>query len=182
MIIDRNGRRTINTHYGRRKLHYPIKLSYKVDGFNINNKSVLEAILSQNGGFAYMVNGFEIDFEKKTLNFLISTIGLKGILLSTAFLIKKGVGRKFLLDELDLEAQDLVNDTIIEIPKNPDVTIDFDELNKTRAENGKLGEKYIIENFKQYFGENVEDLYHTSEYYPTSPYDIEYSVNGIKNM
>ena len=179
-ITNRDGKKTKNTHFGRKKLHYPITLNYKTDGFNIDNKAVLNAILNQNGGFAYVVNGFEVDIEKRKLNFLISMIGLKGVLLSSAFMIKKGVGKKLLLDELDFEAQDIVNDVIIEIPREIQDTVEFNQLNKIKVENGKLGEEYIVKNFKKYFGEDVEEIYHTSKYYPTSPYDIEYTKNGTK--
>ena len=68
-IKDRKGDIVDNTHIGRQKLHYPISLFYKSDVFNIDNKIVLDKILKVNGGFAYVVNGFDIDTETNILNF-----------------------------------------------------------------------------------------------------------------
>ena len=37
VIKNRQGEEVLNTHFGRQKLHYPISLSYKRDGFNIHS-------------------------------------------------------------------------------------------------------------------------------------------------
>lgn len=178
-----DGTMGVNTHLGRQKLHYPITLVYKTDGFDIDNKDVLDCILSQNGEFAYVVRGFECDTETKSLNFLTSLIGMKGILLSNVFRIQKGVGKKLLVDEIDLEAQDVYSDSGMLFStkeQGSNSNPDFDKLNQAKVENGVLGENFVYENIKKLIGEYVEDVYHTSKFYPTSPYDIEYTENGVK--
>ena len=172
-----------NTHLGRKKLHYPQTFKYKTDGLNIDNHSVLEEILKQNGGFAYIVRGFECDLEDKSLNFITSIVGLEGIFLSSVFKKQKGVGKKLLLKEINIAAQDLPHMDIAYLidteQRNSSGCIDFDKINKSRIENGKRGEeiifKYISENFK-----GATDIYHTSIDFPTSPYDIELYLDGVK--
>ena len=84
-IIKRDGTRDRNTHLGRMKLHYPITLKFKSDGYNVDNKDVLDCILSQNGGFAFVVRGFEYSLEHSTLNFITTMVGPENILLSNVF-------------------------------------------------------------------------------------------------
>jgi len=170
-----------NTHLGRKQLHYQVSLKHLTDGFNIDNKKVLDSILQQNGGFAYVVRGFEYDSGDKSLNFITSMIGVQNTRLSAVFLRKKGVGKKLIVKEID---PDLVQDDYppelvalmetLQVNEKKENLTQFDVLNKTRVENGKLGEeiiiKYLMENF-----EDISDLYHTSKDYPTSPYDIEYT-------
>ena len=178
------GKMVKNTHLGRKKLHYPQTLIYKTDGFNINNKQVLDKILDINGGFAYIVRGFECDTEERSLNFITSLVGLKGIFLSSVFKKQKGVGKKLLLEEINIDAQDLPNGDIAYLinPENKSYSSAsdmFEAINKSKVENGKLGEALIL----KYLGENISnitDVYHTSKDFPTSPYDIEYIQNGIK--
>ena len=185
IIKRRDGSLGPNTHLGRLKLHYPSKIKYDRDGFNINNKDVLNSILEQNGGFAYIVRGFEIDLQTRTLNFVISLIGLKGIFLSSVFKIAKGIGKKLLLDEINLEAQDLASDSMVIIAtnslNNESSERDFDtfreNLRKTQVENGNLGENYIFDHLAEFVDTEIFDPYHTSKHYPTSPYDIEYVDN-----
>lgn len=184
-IKNRKGKMVTNTHLGRLKLHYPTSLKHESDGFNINNLQVLNSILKQNGGFAYVVRGFDCDTEKKSINFITTIIGMKGIFLSSVFKKQKGVGKKLLLKEIDLDAidftaQDIYGDsTSIVLDRRTDGTdLDiFEKANKTKIENGKIGESIILEKLQR---DGVTDVYHTSAYYPTSPYDIEYYENGIK--
>lgn len=186
MIKNRKGKMVQNTHYGRMKLHYPQNFLFKSDGLNIDNKSVLDAILQQNGNFAYVVRMFEYDLENKTLNFITTIIGLKGIFLSNVFKKQKGVGKKLLLKELNLEeidfqAQDIDGDSTSVIMDRKREIADlsvFDKANKTKVENGKIGEKIILEQLSE--NKNATDIYHTSNDFSTSPYDIEYYENGVK--
>lgn len=183
IIKNKHGKMVKNTHLGRQKLHYPIGLRYKGQGIDVDNNAVLDAILTQNGGFAFVVRGFECDTEQGSLNFLTSLIGLKGTFLSNVFKIKKGVGKKLLIDEINLEAQDISSDSMVLISHKNIAKFknaDFDELSKTKAENGKLGEEYAFKHIKEIINEYVTDVLHVSEVYPTSPYDIEYVENGIK--
>ena len=142
-ITKRDGTIGRNTHLGRLKFHNPSKIRYNQDGYNIYNKGVLQAILEQNHGFAYVVRGFEIDIETRTLNIITSLIGLKGIFLSSVF--KKKLNK---LSQVDLTF-------------------------------------FLFGDF--FFGESImktsllyeiNDLYHTSKDFPTSPYDIEYTDNN----
>ena len=109
IIKNSKGEKVFNKHLGRQKLHYPISVVYKADGFNIDNKLVLENILTINGGFAYVVNGFDIDAETDTLNFRTTMVGLEGVLLSNVFKIQKGVGKKLLVDKISYDNSELVS-------------------------------------------------------------------------
>lgn len=184
-IINREGKKVLNTHNGRLMLRYPTTFKYIQDGFNVDNKQVLDDITNQNGGFAIVVRGFEVNTKTKSLNILTSMIGIKDVvLLSNVFKRQKGVGKKLLLDELDIQEvpTDLSKDEIIALAKHKQISGEdyFDNLNKIRARNGKVGEEYVIEHIKEILCPNAEDIYHTSADYPTSPYDIEYTDNGIK--
>lgn len=174
-----NGAKTINTHFGRIKLHYPITLKFKADGYNIDNQDVLKCIMNQNGGFAFVVRGFEYYQDTKTLNFITSLIGPNGIPLSTVFRRQKGVGKKLMIDPNKV----VDNDYIVIIEPNSDnqsaANVSYELINKARSENGRLGEEFIYELLKDKLSEDNE-LYHTSLDYPQSPYDIEYVENGEK--
>ena len=178
------GKMVKNTHLGRKKLHYPQTLVHKTDGFNIDNKKVLDKILDVNGGFAYIVRGFECDTDNKSLNFITSLVGLKGIFLSSVFKKQKGVGKKLLLEEINIDAQDLPEGDIAYLVNSENKSYSsasdmFEAINKSKVENGKLGEELIL----KYLEENmpsITDVYHTSKDFPTSSYDIEFIQNGIK--
>ncbi len=184
-IKNRHGKIVKNTHLGRQKFHYPISLRYSGYGLNIDNSKILDKILDVNGGFAFIVRGFEIDTNDKSINIITSLIGLKGTFLSNVFRIKKGVGKKLLVDEINLEAQDITSDSYVLISKKNSskfIEMNFDELSKTRAENGRLGEEYTYNHIKELINQNMEDVYHVSKDFPTSPYDIEYMLNGEKHF
>lgn len=183
MIINKKGKRVQNTHLGRQKIHYPISLYFKSYEFNVDNTNVLNTILEQNGGFAFVVRGFECDTDNKSINFITSIIGLKGLLLSNVFKKQKGVGKKLLIDEINLEAQDIIVDDCVLVSgdyKGATHNTNFDQINKSRVENGKIGEKFVYEHILELINNYAEDILHTSMEYPTSPYDIEYTENGVK--
>ena len=177
IITRADGSRGINTHFGRVKLHYPISMKYKADGYKIDNRNVLDTILNQNGNFAFVVRGFECNENDKTINFITSLIGPEGIPLSTVFRRAKGVGKKLMIDPDKV----IDNDYVVIVEKNPESNsnISYELVNKSRAENGKLGEEFIFEVLKKELSNSVE-LYHTSIDYPQSPYDMEYVLNGKK--
>lgn len=170
---------TNNVHYGRLKLHYPISLKHESDGFKINNEKVLNDIIKQNGGFAFVVRGFEYIQSSKTLNFITSFVGPVGIPLSTIFRRAKGVGKKLMIDPNKV----VDNDYIVLVEQNPDLNVanvSYELINKSRVENGKLGEQFVFDLLaKKLLEEN--ELYHTSSDFPQSPYDIEYIENGEKH-
>lgn len=178
-ITKLDGSKGINTHLGRIKLHYPITFSFKTDGYNIDNQAVLNAIIKQNGGFAYVVRGFEYYEDSKTLNFITSLIGPEGIPLSTVFRRKKGVGQKLMIDPDKV----VENDYVVVVEQNPEIAgaanVSYELINKSRAENGKIGEQFVYDLLLEKLTEENE-LYHTSLDFPQSPYDIEYIENGEK--
>lgn len=179
VITKLNGSKVNNTHLGRIKLHYPITFSFKADGYNIDNKAVLNSIMEQNGGFAFVVRGFEYYQDTKTLNFITSLIGPNGIPLSTVFRRKKGVGKKLIIDPNKV----VDNDYVVVVGQNPDIqestTITYELINKSRLENGRLGEEFIYKLLREKLDDDNE-LYHTSLDFPQSPYDMEYIVDGEK--
>ena len=180
IIINKKGKPVPNTHLGRQKLHYPISLHFNAYGYNIDNTKVLNAILDQNGGFAFVVRGFECDTKNKSINFITSLIGL---LLSNVFKKQKGVGKKLLINEINLEAQDIILDDDVLIStdyETPTHNTNFDQINKSRIINGKLGEQFVFKHILELINVYIKDIVHTSIEYPTSPYDIEYTENGIK--
>ena len=178
-IINKKGKKVTNTHLGRQKLHYPISLHYNSLGYNVDNTKVLNAILEQNGGFAFVVRGFEYYQDTQTLNFITSLIGPNGIPLSTVFRRQKGVGKKLMIDPNKV----VDNDYVVVVEQNSDIqgstNVSYELINKSRSENGKLGEEFIYELLKEKLTEDNE-LYHTSLDFPQSPYDMEYIENGEK--
>lgn len=166
-----------NIHFGRLKLHYPISLKYKADGFNIDNKKVLDEIMEANGGFAFVVRGFEYSQNEKTLNIITSLIGPENVPLSTVFRRKKGVGKKLMIDPKKV----LERDYIYTQGEQSDYILDalLEKRNKTSKENGDLGEEKVMEILSKELSDENE-LYHTSKDYPFSPYDIEYIKDGKK--
>lgn len=187
VIVKRDGTLARNTHFGRLKLHYPTSLRYRGDGFNIDNKAVLEKILEANGGFAFIVRGFEVDTDKQTLNFVTSMVGIKGVHLSMVFQRQKGVGKKLLLEEshgnvstnkiLTLEDELLVQDDYQSVSDDTD----FELLRQIQAKNGSKGEEYVLNNLEKIVGGKCREVFHTSAEFKKSPYDIEYiDEAGIK--
>lgn len=166
-----------NIHFGRLKLHYPISLKYKADGFNIDNKKILNKIMKANGGFAFVVRGFEYNINEKTLNIITSLIGPENVPLSTVFRRKKGVGKKLIIDPEKVLERDYIY--IAEEQEEYILNPSFEKRNKTSKENGDLGEEKVMELLSKELSDENE-LYHTSEDYPLSPYDIEYIKDGKK--
>ena len=178
--IGRDGEIGQNPHYMREKLHYPKTFSYKLDGYNIDNKVVLNKILKKNGGFAYIVKGFDYDTKKKILNFQTMVVGPMNILLSKVFKIQKGVGSKLLIDNYNIEGSRFLLEANEHLsPENSkSFAENLEKINKSKLDNGALGEKYVYENITEIFGNKLRDSIHTSQIYPAAPYDIEFILNG----
>jgi len=178
-ICKQDGTKTRNTHLGRIKLHYPITFLFKSDGFNIDNQKVLNDIMKQNGGFAYVVRGFEYNDDTKELNFITSLIGPKGIYLSLVFRRKKGVGKKLMIDPAKVSD----NDYVVVLEQSPktieNTNSSYEIVNKSRIENGELGEDFVYQLLVKELSNDC-DLYHTSLDFPQSPYDMEYVADGKK--
>lgn len=173
-----NASSNVNTHLGRLMIHYPISFHYRKDGFNINNKKILEKIMETNGNYAFVVKGFIYNTEAKTLNFLITLVGPNGILQTSVFKEGKGVGIKLKVsDSLSYEENAIV--TCKQNLATGQTDIEIEQVNKVRSKNGLKGEKFIYEVLKEKLLEDY-DLFHTSLEYKYSPYDIEYIENGVK--
>ena len=173
-----NASHNSNTHLGRLMIHYPISFDYRKDGFNINNRLILDKIMEENGDYAFVVNGFVYYPEIHTLNFLVKLVGPRGILLTSVFKEGKGVGQKLKIDDSFLYE----NNIIVTCKRNL-VTgkedIEIEEVNRTRSSNGLKGEEFVYELLKSKLLED-NDLFHTSKTYKFSPYDIEYIKDGVK--
>lgn len=179
-IVQRNGEMTENTHLGRQKLHYPISLAHISDGYNIDNKKVLDKIIDVNGGFAYVVNGFDFDTDTKILNFKTTMIGPEGVLLSNVFKRKKGVGVKLLVDGIGLESSnlDLTQNNILTKEENRTFISTLEKIQKSSRSNGLIGEEFVYNNIEKIIDMKPEEKRHISKLYPLSPYDIECKING----
>lgn len=179
-ILQRNGEKVANTHLGRQKLHYPISLAHISDRYIIDNKKVLDKILEINGGFAYVVNGFDIDTDTKILNFRTTMIGPKGVLLSNVFKRKKGVGVKLLLDDTSIVNLCLPSNKKNILTKEEDYAFisRLERIQESSRSNGLMGEEYVYDNLERIIGEKPDKKRHISKLYPLSPYDIECKVNG----
>lgn len=181
-ITQRTGKTIKNPHFGRQKLHYPISFAHISDGFNIDNKQVLNKILEVNGGFAYVVNGFDYDTDQNTLNFKTTMIGPEGVLLSNVFRRKKGVGVKLLVDGVSLDKSKVVYTTEYDLTdeeKNKFVETLIKIQNSSRS-NGKKGEEFVFNNLDKILKKEPTEKLHISEKYPQSPYDIECVLDGEK--
>ena len=182
VIINREGAAVANTHKGRQKLHYQKTLAYTSDGYNIDNNKVLNRIIEVNGGFAYVVNGFEVDTENKSLNFRTTMIGLEGVLLSNVFISKKGVGKKLLVDGtlLQMGIPHISKGVISKEEKNKFFET-LEKIQESSRANGRNGEEYVINNIKKILKkESIKEIRHVSNDYPQSPYDIECVVDDKK--
>lgn len=180
IITKRDGKITENTHLGRQKLHYPMSLIYLSDGYNINNADVLNKILKINGGFAYVVNGFDFDTDTKILNFNTTMVGPEGVLLSNVFIRKKGVGVKLLIDGDAIANSDLISaqTNVLSEEESSNFIKTLEKIEMSRRKSGKIGEEYVYDNIEKIFGWKIERKSHISKIYPQSPYDIECDVNG----
>lgn len=181
-IVQRDGVPAINTHLGRQKLHYPIAFAHILDGYDIDNRKVLDKILEVNGGFAYAVDGFDYDTETNILNFRTTIIGIEGVLLSNVFKRKKGVGLKLLVDGISMDQPSLVSTTKKFLTKEENKIFyeTLDKIQESSHSNGRIGEEYVYNNIKKILGAEPEEKTYISKKYPQSPFDIECIVNGEK--
>ncbi len=179
-IIKRNGKHSENTHYGRKKLHYPLSFAHVTDGFNINNKAVLNKILEVNGGFAFVVRGFDVDTATNTLNFKTIMVGPQGVPLSNVFKRKKGVGIKLLVDNPSQDESFVISTKNLSKEENAAFVDTLQKIQETSRKNGFEGEKYVFDHLDDFFDSKPVEKEHISQKFPASPYDIECIVNGEK--
>lgn len=182
-IIKRDGEIGVNTHYGRQRLCYPIGLNHQTDDYNIDNDKVLKQIIEVNGGFAYVVNGFDVNAEDGTLNFRTTMVGLKGVFLSNVFKRKKGIGLKLNINGVNFDENyfSRIKESILSSTESKDFYKTLEKIESSRRANGMKGEEYVFDNIEKILRfKGVESLIHISKKYPQSPYDIECSVEGVK--
>lgn len=168
-----------NTHKGRLKLHYQKSMYYKDNNFNIDNKKILETIFVQNGGFAFIVRGFEYNTMQNSLNFIVSSIGPGGMPLSAVFSRKKGVGKKYVHFDYNPDTINYLIATMNPSFLEENGIASIKKANETKDKNGKLGEKIVLDYLKKEYSD-IKDLYHVSKEHPLSPYDIEYTLGDTK--
>lgn len=157
--------------FGRIKLHYPKSLSF--NELNIDNKSIMELVSRAMNDYAFVVDGFEFDFDDGFLNFIVSIVGYKQIPYSKVFRNVKGTAEKF--TKVFRKNQDCYDAEIVALKK-------------------KYGEKVEPTNFQEYMDKAIlEALDKTKKYliskgasnvillfekYPYSIFDIQYTING----
>ena len=179
-ITKRDGAISKNTHLGRQKLHYPLSFAHITDGYNIDNEKVLKRILKVNGGFAFVVRGFDINTTTNTLNFRTIMVGPEGVPLSNVFRRKKGVGVKLLVDYTKLDNAFVASTKDLSEEENDAFIATLNKIQETSRRNGLIGEEYVFDNLERFLDDIPEEKEHISKRYPRSPYDIECVVNGKK--
>lgn len=181
-IIKRDGTRGRNTHLGRQRLTYPVSLNYQLDDYNIDNAKILEKIIEVNGGFAYVVNGFDVNIETQTLNFRTTMVGIKGVFLSNVFKRGKGVGVKLNVNGINFDEElfsKRKESVLSEIESNTFYSL-LEKIQDSSRKNGIIGEEFVYNNLNMIIGSNAESPCHVSKNYPQSPYDIECYIEGKK--
>ena len=182
-ITKRNGEIGINTHKGRQRLCYPTGLHYQAAGYNIDNGKILNKIIEVNGGFAYVVNGFDVNTENGTLNFRTTMVGLNGVFLSNVFKRAKGVGVKLNVNGINFDENSYSKrkESILSKTESNTFYTTLKKIESASRANGIKGEEYVFENLGKILKlSNIKFPVHVSKKYPQSPYDIECSVEGIK--
>lgn len=159
--------------YGRIKLHYPISL--KSLDLNISNREVIKNVSQAVNDYAFLINGFEFDFEDFSLNFDLTIVGYNGIPYSKVFINNKGTGskftKKFTREELSYDSEIIAMRQLFKT--NIDVE-NFDEFYK-------IGKEKAISKIKEYINKiNGTNFSLISDLYPYSIYDFSYILDGVK--
>ena len=163
--IDKN-----RAQFGRIKLHYPLNLIN--DEFNINNRKVINKISEYFHGYAFLVEGFEYNFEDDSLNFVVLLIGYNNIPYSKVFINNKGVGSKY--NKAIKNYFDVYDTEIISLRKKFGYDISVESFPQY-IEKGKSEAKEIVKKHLLNVGfEKIEDA---SEDYPYSLYDFRIKSN-----
>lgn len=158
--------------FGRIKLHYPIGLKY--DDLKIDNKKVLQLISGYLNDYAFVVNGFEYDFDDNYLNFVVTIVGYNKIPYSRVFVNTKGTGSKF--SKVNSENEDCYDLEIISLKQmygddaNAGTFASYMEKARQRAF------ELVINSLKDNGAENIAII---SNEYSYSSFDIQYSKNGV---
>ncbi len=161
--------------YGRIKLHYPLTFSYSDYEHEIDNREVVLAIKKQIGGYAYIVNSFELYFDRARIDIDATIIGEDEIPYSKVFVDQKGVGNKF--NKLFSEQSDSYDYEIMAVKRYVNKSItpkEYVEMLPSLEEKAtKIAEEYLLSKGHQ----NINNVLSK---YPYSPVDMEYYLNGLK--
>lgn len=167
-----------NFHFGRQKVHYPPSLNFSDSDIDINNRKVITAISKSLCDYAFIVEAFEYDSERKNLNFNVIIVGENGIPYSKIFLNKRGVGNKF--SSVFNEFADTYDSEILSLREHlgyenvsPENYMEIVNQNKSVAVEKICSELNSL-GFKK-----ARKL---TEEYPYSLYDVEYIDRGKKKF
>lgn len=157
--------------YGRIKLHYPMGLKY--DALGIDNKKVMQTISDKLNNYAFLVNGFEYDFEEDSLDFVVTIVGYKNIPYSKVFRNTKGTGEKY--TKAFRKTEDCYDFEIVALKKrygdevNPENFQEF--MDRARAQALAVVENKLMR-------DGAENIVTLCEQYPYSLFDIQYKINN----
>lgn len=160
------------TQFGRIKLHYPISL--KFEELNIDNRKVLQSISEALNEYAFIVNGFEYDFDDNSLNFIATIVGYNGIPYSRVFINTKGMGSKF--TKIASENEDSYDLEIVRLRQ-----LYGDEASiETFSSDMEKARMRGIERVTDFLKKNgAADIKIISNVYSYSVFDIQYFLNGV---
>lgn len=165
-----------NIHYGRQKIHYPSSLTYEDNHITINNKQVLRAVSEHLHNYAFLVEAFEYDTERCTLNFDATIVGEQNIPYSKVFINRRGVGNKF--TSHFTEVSDIYDAEIISLrEKHGYDAVTPENFNEIIAANITIAHSLAVDHLISFGAENIRVL---KEEYPYALYDIQYTKNGIR--
>ncbi len=155
--------------FGRIKLHYP--LSVKYEPLNIDNRAVINAISEILHGYAFIIEAFEYDFDRKTLNFKALVVGYYNIPYSKIFINNKGVGNKY--NTAVKNYFDFYDTEIIALRKKYGEIVSTDNF----IEYIEYGIKISKDIVKDYLGrKEAKEIRDISKDYPYSLFDFQFLV------
>lgn len=161
--------------YGRIKLHYPLTFSYSDYEHEIDNRDIVLAIKKQIGGYAYIVNSFELYFNSARIDIDATIIGEDEIPYSKVFVDQKGVGNKF--NKLFSEQSDSYDYEIMAVKRYVSDCItpkDYTEMLSSFEETStKIAEQYLM-------SKGYQNINNILSKYPYSPVDMECYLNNMK--
>lgn len=157
--------------FGRIKLHYPNSLKYSP--LEIDNRAVIFAVSKHLFDFAFIVDGFEFDFEDESLNFIVTIVGYNQIPYSKVFINSKGTGEKY--TKAFKRTEDCYDSEIVILKKqyNKNVTPDsFQEcMDKANAHAVEIIKEYLV-------SKGATNVISLCDIYPYSLFDLKYECNG----
>lgn len=162
----------LRIQFGRIKLHYPISL--KFDDLEIDNKKVLQAISNALHYYAFVVNGFEYDFDDNSLDFICTIVGYNGIPYSRVFINNKGTGSKF--SKVSFGDDDSYDLEIVALKKRYGDEANIESFSE-EMEKGR--ERAIILVAKYLESKGATQITIVSKEFPYSVFDFQYYLNGI---